>query len=77
VRRDRASPAKQGKRQKYIDVLSISRQSLQNKQCFHNLYAYLSAARNTHEMHAREVHAYEMHAREVHVCEVDAYETHA
>ena len=23
-----------------------SRQSLQNKQCFHNLYAYLSAARN-------------------------------
>jgi hypothetical protein len=24
----------------------LSRQSLQNKQCFHNLYAYLSAARN-------------------------------
>jgi hypothetical protein len=24
----------------------FSRQSLQNKQCFHNLYAYLSAARN-------------------------------
>jgi hypothetical protein len=26
------------------------RQSLQNKQCFHNLYAYLSAARNTAEV---------------------------
>jgi hypothetical protein len=26
------------------------RQSLQNKQCFHNLYAYLSAARNNWEM---------------------------
>jgi hypothetical protein len=24
----------------------LSRQSLQNKQCFHNLYTYLSAARN-------------------------------
>jgi hypothetical protein len=46
VRRDRAPPAKQGKRQEYIDVLSLHRQSLQNKQCFHNLYAYLSAARN-------------------------------
>jgi hypothetical protein len=46
VRRDRTPPAKQGKRQKYIDVLSLDRQSLQNKQCFHNLYAYLSAARN-------------------------------
>jgi hypothetical protein len=28
----------------------LSRQSLQNKQCFHNLYAYLSAARNRYEM---------------------------
>jgi hypothetical protein len=48
VRRARASPAKAGReRQKYIDVLSLYRRSLQNKQCFHNLYAYLSAARNT------------------------------
>jgi hypothetical protein len=46
VRQDRASPAKQGERQGYIDILSLHRQSLQNKQCFHNLYAYLSAARN-------------------------------
>jgi hypothetical protein len=49
VRRGRASPAKQGERQEYIDVLSLHRQSLQNKQCFHNLYAYLSAARNTED----------------------------
>jgi hypothetical protein len=48
VRPDRASPVKQGEHQEYIDLLSLSRQSLQNKQCFHNqLYAYLSAARNT------------------------------
>ena len=46
MRRGRASPAKQGERQEYIDVLSLHRQSLQNKQCFHNLYVYLSAARN-------------------------------
>jgi hypothetical protein len=45
VRRDRASPAKQGEHQEYIDVLSLHRQSIQNKQCFHNIYAYLSAAR--------------------------------
>jgi hypothetical protein len=32
VRRDRASPVKQGERQEYIDVLSLHRQSLQNKQ---------------------------------------------
>jgi hypothetical protein len=43
----RASPLKQGVYQKYIDVFSLHRQSLQNKQCFHNpVYAYLSAARN-------------------------------
>jgi hypothetical protein len=43
----RASPPKQGVHQKYIDVFSLHRQSLQNKQCFHNpVYAYLSAARN-------------------------------
>ena len=46
MRRDRASPPKQGKRQEDIDVPSLHRQSLQNGQCFHNLYAYLSAARN-------------------------------
>ena len=46
MRRDRAPPAKQGKHQEYIDDLSLHRQSLQNKQCFHNLYAYLSAVRN-------------------------------
>jgi hypothetical protein len=46
---DGASPPKQGVHQKYIDVLSLHRQSLQNKQCFHNpVYAYLSAARNNH-----------------------------
>jgi hypothetical protein len=46
---DGASPLKQGVHQKYIDVLSLHRQSLQNKQCFHNpVYAYLSAARNTY-----------------------------
>jgi hypothetical protein len=45
---DGASPPKQGVHQEYIDVLSLHRQSLQNKQCFHNpVYAYLSAARNT------------------------------
>jgi hypothetical protein len=32
----RASPAKQGENQEYIDLFSLSRQSLQNKQCFHN-----------------------------------------
>jgi hypothetical protein len=33
----RAGPAyKQGKHQEYIDFLFLSRQSLQNKQCFHN-----------------------------------------
>jgi hypothetical protein len=53
VRRGRASPAKQGERQEYIDVLSLHRQSLQNKQCFHNLYAYLSAARN--KMYGRDL----------------------
>jgi hypothetical protein len=47
VRRDKASPAKQGERQEYIVVLSLHRQLLQNKQYFHNLYAYLSAARNS------------------------------
>jgi hypothetical protein len=30
----------------------LSRQSLQNKQCFHNLYAYLSAARNIDQVAA-------------------------
>jgi hypothetical protein len=30
--------AKQGEHQEYIDVLSPHRQSLQNKQCFHNQY---------------------------------------
>jgi hypothetical protein len=42
----RGVASKQGKRQEYTDVLSLHRQSLQNKQCFHNLHAYLSAARN-------------------------------
>ena len=46
MRQDRAPLAKQGERQEYIGVLSLHSQSLQNKQCFHNLYAYLSAARN-------------------------------
>jgi hypothetical protein len=50
MRQDRASPAKQGGHQEYIDVLSLYRQSLQNKQCFHNIYAYLSAARNSAEV---------------------------
>ena len=44
----RASLAKQGENQEYIDLFSLSRQSLQNKQCFHNqFYAYLSAACNS------------------------------
>jgi hypothetical protein len=33
----------------YIYVLSFHRQSLQNKQCFHNIYTYLSAARNNRQ----------------------------
>src|SRR5438552_6709407 len=43
-----ACKAGQTKRQEYsIDVLSFLKQPLQNKQCFHNLYTYLSAARNS------------------------------
>ena len=34
----RASPAKQGERQEYIDLFSLYRESRQNKQCFHNQY---------------------------------------
>jgi rubrerythrin len=57
VRRDRALPAKQGERQEYIDVLSLHRQSLQNEQCFHNLYAYLSTEDVNHASHGRKVHS--------------------
>jgi hypothetical protein len=44
--RSGVSLASRRERREYIDVLSLHRQSLQNKQCFHNLYAYPSAARN-------------------------------
>jgi hypothetical protein len=45
-------PAKQGEYQEYMDVLSLYRQYLQNKRCFHNqIYAYLSTARNTQVLH--------------------------
>src|SRR2546423_1940335 len=33
-------PAKQGVHQEYIVLLSLHRQSLQNKQCFHNQYMH-------------------------------------
>src|SRR5271163_880651 len=37
-----------GEHQEYIDLLFLSRQSLQSKQCFHNqFHVHLSAARNT------------------------------
>jgi hypothetical protein len=42
----RASPAKWGKRQEYIDVLP-HRQSLQNKQCFHNHHMHTCLLRAT------------------------------
>ena len=45
----RRPPAKQGEHQEYIDLLSLHRQPLQKKQCFHNQYAYLSAVRNNYD----------------------------
>ena len=49
-----ASPANQGKHQEYIDVFPIHRQSLQNKQCFHNQYMHtclLRATKSTKSMY--------------------------
>jgi hypothetical protein len=45
VRRDEASPANRANARS-IQMSFLSIDSLQNKQCFHNLHAYLSAARN-------------------------------
>ena len=47
VRRGRASTAKQGERQEYTDLFSLHRQSLQNKQCFHNQYMHTCLQRAT------------------------------
>jgi hypothetical protein len=42
-----------------MDVLSLYRQYSQNKRCFHNqMYAYLSAARNTQVLHRVEMEAF-------------------
>src|SRR5436305_15100040 len=43
------TPAKQAGHQEYIDVLSLHRQSLQNKQCFHNQYMHTCLLRATQE----------------------------
>ena len=62
VRRYRALPANQGKRQEYIDVLSLHRQSLQNKQCFHNQYMHTCLLRATN--FSVILHAFRAHARQ-------------
>jgi hypothetical protein len=47
VRQDRASLAKHGEQQECIDVLSMHRLSLQQKQRFHNQYMHTCLLRAT------------------------------